>query len=200
MFSRYFLKFSFLLLPFFASALNAADIFLEGKAAYFYPFDNTFRDIYGNGGAAFGAEATFRVCNNTYGWVSADYFHKHGNSIGESDPTQIDMAPLGFGVKQFFPCGCTDFYVGAGILATYLHMDDDSPFVIQHITKWGVGAIGKAGVIYNISKNLFFDLFVNASYTKIDFHDTNDDTVIRYDADLSGLFIGGAIGYKFGCR
>jgi len=197
MFNRYFFKLSLLSLPLFVNVLSAVDVLVEAKAAYFYPFNDTFRDIYGNGGGMYGGEATFKVCNNFYGWVSGDYFRKDGSSIGENDPTTIEIVPIGLGVKQFFPCGCTDFYLGAGILTTYLHMRDDSPFVIPSTTKWGVGAIGKAGLIYNINKSFFLDLFLNVSYTRIDFHDTNDDTVIRHDADLSGCFIGGGIGYRF---
>ncbi len=179
------------------SPLRATDAFIEGKAAYFYPTDHQFRKIY-SGGGIYGLELTCQAWRHLYAWASADCFYQTGKSIGEKDSTHITFVPLGQGLKYLFPVSFVDIYVGAGILETWAHIKDHSRYVIRSNTKWGIGGIAKIGALFNINKHFFIDVFTNYSYTKIDFHKTNHGSVIRHDADLSGFWFGGALGYRFG--
>ncbi len=158
-----------------------------------------FRDIYSEGGI-YGGEFTWQMRQKLYGWISADYFSKKGFSIGEHDPTKITMVPLGAGLKLKFPFKRTvDLYIGAGVLGTYLHMRDHSPFVIPSSSKWGVGGIAKVGAICKIGEHFFIDLFTNYTYTKIDFDNADQEIVIRQNANLSNCSFGAGMGYRFGC-
>lgn len=183
----------------FTNTIHARDAFLEAKAAYFYPANSTFRDIY-SGGGIYGAELTCQAYKRLYAFASADYFHRKGSSLGESDPTTITFVPLGLGLKYLFPVHKRDFYLGAGVLGTYLHIQDDSPFVLRNSCKWGLGAVGKAGIVFNVSKHFIIDLFTNYTYTKIDFDNNDGGNVTRNTADISGWSFGAAIGYRFGCK
>lgn len=182
----------------FSTDLQAIDVFVEAKAAYFAPTDHKFRKIY-SGGGIYGGEISCQTYRNLYGWISGDYFSKKGSSIGEHDSTRITIVPLGIGLKYLFPISCADLYLGAGVLGTYVHMKDHSPYVIHHISKWGVGGIAKAGAIFNFGENFFADLFTSYTYTEIGFHRTDDGKVTRNNAHLSGWAFGLGIGYRFGC-
>lgn len=182
------------------SQAEAFDLLPEARVAYFYPTNHRFREIYGHGGALYSAELNFSTCYNFYGWLGAGYFTKSGESIGEKNHTRIQFVPLSLGLKYLFCFPCYPSfrpYLGAGLLVTYLHMHDDSPFVIEKISKWGVGGIAKLGLIYNFWNCFFIDLFTDYSYTKIDFRKTRHHKVSRHDANISGFSFGGGLGYWF---
>lgn len=178
--------------------LNARDVLVEGKAAYFAPTDNKFRKIY-SGGGIYGGEITVNLYDNLSGWLSADYFIKDGSSIGEHDSTRITLIPIGIGLKYFIPINCADLYIGAGALGISVDMKDRSPFVIHHISKWGLGGIAKAGALFYIAEELFADLFTSYTYSELGFHQTDHGRVTRRHANLSGWSFGIGIGYRFGC-
>jgi hypothetical protein len=185
-------------LSIFSTKLQAIEVFIEPKAGYFYPTDRTFREIY-SGGGLYGGELTCQAYRNLYGWISADYFSKKGFSIGEQYATRITLVPLGAGIKYFFPFNSVDFYLGAGVLGTYLQMKDHSPYVIRNISKWGPGAIAKTGAIIKFSENIFADLFTSYTHAEMDFHGTDHGKVTRHHANLSGLTFGIGIVYPLGC-
>lgn len=173
-----------------------ADVFTEVKAAYFRPTAREFRSLYSDSGL-YGIELTGQVWRGLYAWGSTDCFYQTGKStLGNS--TKVTMVPIGLGLKYLIPVKEADVYFGAGILGTYLHTHDRSPYVIQHNSHWGVGAILKAGVFLLAKEHLFFDLFTNYSFTKVNFHDTDGGKVIPLQADISGWSIGAGIGYRFG--
>lgn len=179
------------------STITCHHLFVEFKAGYFLPFDHFFRDIYSGGGGIVGGELSYRVYSKFYAWLTGDFFFEEGLSIGDQDDTEIYIVPIGLGLKYFFPYKCLDFYLGGGLLVTYLHMEDHSPFVIPRSSKWGAGGIAKAGLIMKLNQHVFIDLFTSYNYTRIHFHDTDGGRVVRHTADLSGLIFGGGIGFAF---
>jgi hypothetical protein len=195
-----FKKLFWLSLSLFAYTLHA-DVFVEGKAAYFRPTNRDFREIYSDGGI-YGFEVTGQAWRDLYAWGSADCFYQSGSTSGFESSTTLTMVPLGLGLKYLFPVKSADFYFGAGMLGTYLHTKDNSPFVIRNSSNWGFGGIVKAGIYILAREHLFIDLFTDYSFMKVDFHHTDGGRVIRHQADLSGWSIGAGIGYRFGanCR
>jgi hypothetical protein len=192
-------KYYFILAMFLASAsLKATDVLVEFKGAYFYPQSSVFRHIYHNA-ALWGPEVTFKLCDQFYGFVSADFLIKRGDSIGLHTPTKVFLIPLGVGLKYFIPFHYGDFYVGLGFQPTRLHTNDCSPFVVREHTKWGYGGIAKFGTYINLSCNLILDLFVDYSFVKVPFHCTQGPTgpLIPRKADISGAIFGAGLGYRF---
>ncbi len=181
------------------SSLTANEVLTEFKAAYFHPESTIFRRIYGSAGI-YGAEVSVQTWCNFYTWASGDFFIKSGHSIGLRDDTKIYFIPVGLGFKYFFPLDCWDFYLGGGALGTYVHIKDDSSFVVHHSQNWGWGAIGKVGVIRTLGSWFFFDLFTSYSYTHVGFHRKDNHVITRHTANLGGWSIGLGIGFYLGCR
>ncbi len=149
--------------------LLESQVNVESQVAYFQPTDDTFRDVYSRGGVIFGLEATrVRAWRGFYPWVSARYFGKSGRSSGLGDRTKIDIVPIGAGLNYLF-CGSQhyDLFIGAGMLPTYLHITDESNFVIRKNNNWGLGGIVKMRLHFNITKSFFIDLFSDYSFIKI---------------------------------
>jgi hypothetical protein len=173
-------------------------IYLEAKGACFYPTNSMFRKIYGSTGGIYGIESTLLFRKGIALWASFDCFYQSGFSIGSRNPTDITIVPFGIGLKYFVPISFVDLYLGAGVLGSYLHMHDQSPYVVKKPLSWGVGPIVKLGAIFNLPRFVFLDLFVNYSYTQIGFNDKQGKPVDLYRADISNCLFGVGIGYRFG--
>lgn len=172
-------------------------ILLEAKAGFFVPTSHLFRKIYGIGGGIYGLEFSIESRKNLYAWTSFNYFTKSGHSQGSHNKTSLSFIPIAFGFKYIFPFCNWDIYLAAGALATYLHINDHSSFVIRPLNKWGVGGIAKFGALWNITDWIFLDFFGDYSYMKIDFHNTRGGTLVRHDANISGFSFGGGFGFRF---
>lgn len=176
------------------TSVYSSDILVEGRAAYYYFTDSTTRDIYGNTGL-YSLETNFSSCGNIYSWASAGYLYASGNTKLENTSTKLTYVPLALGLKYMCCFNCFRPYIGGGLLVSYLHTTDDSPFVVKVRNKWGVGGIFKSGVLWDFTQCFFLDVFLDYSWMKIDFKDT--DKTSGRTADLSGLSVGAGIGYRF---
>jgi len=175
--------------------LYAGDTSLQAKAAYFYPTSGRFQDIY-SGGGIYGLEFNGSVWRQLHIWTSIDFFSKNGHSIGENDKTNIFFMPIGLGLKYIYDIKNFSFYFGAGAITTYFRTKDYNPYVIPIVSKWGIGAIIKTGCFLKLPHHVFLGLNVDYSFMNIKFHTINAG-LPRYDADLSGVTVGGSIGYLF---
>lgn len=173
-------------------------VLFEFKAAYFRPTNSCVREIYGHGGAIYGPEVTFQLCQNScwYGFASINFLSKHGHSIGACDRTKLSIMPLAFGAKYFVPSCCGDFYVGLGFQPIRLKTTNCSPFVIQKTSKWGVGGIAKFGLYSCLTPCIFLDLFIDYSFTRVNCNKCFDCT-IPLKVRLDGVLLGAGLGYKF---
>jgi outer membrane protein W len=178
---------------------NGSEVLIEGKAAYFLPENKKFRKIYPDLGL-YGAEVSVALYPQLYGWVAIDTLSKTGTSLGCKQKTNLWMMPVDAGLKYFFACQSlpVNFYVGAGLSATYVNIHDHSPYVIAKTSRWGVGGIGKLGSIVYVD-DFFLDLFVNYSYVPIDFPRYNQRNVSRNSMNFGGWAFGIGLGYKFPC-
>ncbi|HSX26868.1 MAG TPA: hypothetical protein VLE89_07690 [Chlamydiales bacterium] len=176
----------------------ANQVFLEGKAAYFWPQDHRFREIYGAGGL-YGLEMTIQGKGNIYVWLSADYFTKNGSSVGGNYGTKIDMVPLAIGLKcNFLSIRKGEFFLGLGATGTYVHIHDFSPYVIQKTSKWGAGGIAKLNLLLRLPRSCYIDLFTNYFYNQMEFDNTEHGKVPRRDVNFGGFIFGAALCFPFG--
>lgn len=180
-------------------SLKAHDILIEAKAAYFLSTNHTFKKIYNHGGGIYGGEITCNLygCENLYGFFSADFLSKKGNSIGLCTPTKVDIANLGFGLKYLFPFCYGDFYVGLGVLPTHLRTNDCSPYVIPKRSKWGCGGIAKMGAIFDLEKSYFLDVYFDYSFANVPFKCCQNQITQPRTAHLNGCWFGAGFGYRF---
>lgn len=187
-------KIIFLTLVFCGFSLYSENVQIEARAAYFYPTDSNFRDIYHSGGI-YGIEINVPVTGWIYPWASASVFYKSGRTNLKSK-TSVTMIPFGLGVKaKICFWDCLYPYVGFGVLGTYLHAKNHSNFVLKNRDKFGFGGIVKTGAYYEVWDCFFIDIFLDYSFTKFHFHKTN--LTIGRSPSTSGISAGGGIGYKF---
>lgn len=190
------------------SLADAVEVLTEVKGAYFYANDSRFRDIYDQYGL-YSLETSVQVwCTDLYVFGSAGYLYASGDSLiepgvseianREKSSTNLNLVPLAVGLKYYFPleCYCISPYIGAGALFSYARIENNYPYVAEHLSHWGYGAIGKVGVLVDLSYCLFLDLFAEYSYMEIDFNEHHENVVNRR-ADLSGFNFGAGIGYRF---
>lgn len=191
-----FIMLSAIALAISSTQLQANDILLEARGAYYGPTNSLFREIY-SGSGRYGLEVSAQAWKGLYPFVSVDYFYKSGHSIGGCNNTNITLVPIGVGLKYLFPFQEKfDFYVGAGVVPTYMRIRDQGPFVEPTTHKWGVGGVAKTGFLYTFTNGVFLDLFGDYTYTKINI-DQDDCCVERNNADVSGWAVGLGIGYRF---
>lgn len=188
-----FVAFSFLSL----SQLDCScDFLTEAKASYYYFTSSRTREVY-TGSGLYSIELSLETWSDLYAWLSAGYLHASGRTKADNHKTTLQMVPLNFGIK-YMPCWEKYHpYVGLGLSATYMHTEDDSPYVIQNNDKWGVGVIGKLGFLAYMTECMFLDLFMDYTYVKVCFNKTPPEFVVRRDADLSGIAFGAGIGWNF---
>lgn len=170
--------------------------FVEAKIAYFRPTSGDIRQIYDRGIPMVGIEGSARACPYLYPWASVGYLQQIGHTPIYHTRTQVQLAPIGFGLKFLYDFKPLSVYAGAGALISYLRMKDDSPYVIPSSSKWSWGGIGKVGLLFFPIKHFSVDLFADYSYMKFDFH-KGERKVIRRDVDFSGWSFGGALGFAF---
>lgn len=179
--------------------LISNDILLEFKGAYFHATGSRFKKIFAKGGALYGPELTFQLCDsNWYGFLSVDFFRNKGHSIGSNTPTSIRLVPVGIGLKYFMPTcwECADFYAGLGFQPVHVRIENNSQFVPNQ-KRWVLGGIAKLGSYINFSCNWFLDLFIDYSFAHISARTTQIPPVVPLSSSISGAIFGVGLGYRF---
>jgi len=179
----------------FFSSLQAVEILPEARAAYFYPTDDRFRDVYSDAGL-YSIETSVQAWKQLYPWASVGFLYTSGSSVGEGSKTRLYMIPIGVGLKYLFDFDRLQPYLGLGVVGAYANIHNDSSFVARRQSDWGVGGIAKTGCLAYVTQNLFLDIFLDYTYLKINFGNSKKNVLTRR-ADLSGLSVGGGIGYRF---
>jgi hypothetical protein len=182
--------------------LAGRDIILEFKGAYFRSTDCRFKQIYNKGGALYGPEVTFRLCECKpwYGFASIDYLAKRGHSIGLCSPTKARMLPLALGVKYIKPVRCADLYAGLGFQAVNLRTSNCTPDIAIKTSKWGYGGIAKLGAYFDLCRDFVLDLFVDYSFVKVGkpiLCQPISGSIFPLSAKLNGAVFGAGFGYRF---
>lgn len=170
------------------------DVLLEAKGSIFVPTDETFRDIYGNCGV-FQVEMTTKLFKELYNFTSVGVLLKHGNTVELDTPTKLSMINIGFGLKGFVPFNHGNFYVGLGILPTYIKIENDVNDALITNTNWNCGGVGKIGLLVDLGRSAFVDLFFDYNFVKSTFYSSNPTqaNISHFDGCLFGL----GFGYKF---
>lgn len=195
----------FLFLLFASSQLSSAESFdIQARVAYFYPQDHKIREIYGKHGfPEYEVEASVPLAwclnNCSYDWdiwTNLSYYQKTGHSTFFKHHTRMNDWALNFGVKHYF-CACERLrpYLGFGAGAAYVRFHDTGPLVNRHVHKWGAAILAKSGIRYDVTCQLFVDLFVDYSYHWFKFH--GKTCVHHRNANTGGVKAGIGLGYQF---
>jgi len=184
-------------------------IILEFRPSYFYPISKEIREAFHNGGINYQITGQFPLY---YGkdawlqginvWAAVDYFSRDGRTSGLNNKTKLRIIPLTLGLKFFFPplgtVAPVNFYLGTGMKYFFVHNYTDSDFVKRNIDVNGMGGVVETGFTTTVVEHLVFDVF--GSYS---FRTFGPPNLSKYPAveptvmNISGINIGGGIGYKF---
>lgn len=183
-------------------SLQAYDV--EARVAYFIPEDNRLRHIYGNNGfAEYELEASMPLCcccECACDWdafANLAYYDKKGR-VSSCVPAKSEVTHWAFnvGVKRYFDiCEIVRPYLGLGAGFAHVRFHDKSPFVRQHRDKWGVATLIKSGIKYDVTCNIFLDLFVDYTYHFFNFNRYSCSNV--RSVNTGGFKIGLGLGYQF---
>lgn len=172
---------------------------IEAKVSAFFPSAHVTRQIFSTVMPYYEFEIAHLFCNNWQLWLNAGYLTDKGHAIGSQNKTTIQLVPLTFGLKYFYPFKSSwDFYAGAGIVCSFLKDKDYSPFVHKNISQKTAGGIAKLGFMYQCNTSFFIDFFTEYIYQKFSFHCIYPEHfTVRNNFNMSGLKIGGGIGFDF---
>lgn len=181
-----------------ALQLSAVEVLTEGRIGYFLPTNEQFKETYGEDGMIGSIESSFKATDRLYPWANISYYANSGHAGEDHKKTHIYFLPIGAGLKYIYPFENFSVYGGLGVLPTYLHIKNNSHFLVREQAKWGCGGVAKFGFLSNKIWNFFLDLFAEYSYINIHFHKKGKLAI--NPAILSNFTFGGGIGYHFGCK
>lgn len=177
--------------------LEARDILVEFKTAYFSSSESRVKKIYGTGAVMYGPEVSFKLCGdrNWYGFAAVNYLSKNGRSIGFCNKTSMQLVPISLGLKYFIPVCWGDWYAGLGFQALNLTTKNCSQFVNKCTSKWGFGGVAKVGALFNLSCDWFLDFFIDYNFIKIGREACCKTVPLK--VNLDGALFGAGLGYRF---
>ncbi len=169
---------------FLSVIVYATDITVELQGHYFYPSEKAFKDIYG-GGMVVGGEISVGIWRNFELWFGGSYFSKKGELTFTREETELEIYPIGGGLKYKLSTGIFDLYAGAGL--NYYWYKESNP--LGDVSEGGLGCTGKIGSYVRITGGFLIDLYLNYSYCKVKPAD--------FEIDIGGIEAGMGIGYRF---
>ncbi|MBN1273565.1 MAG: hypothetical protein JXB26_14965 [Candidatus Aminicenantes bacterium] len=157
---------------------------IMGKASYFYPQEEAFRDIY-EGGLRYGGEIEVAIWKGIGIWLGGDYFFKKGELTFTKEKTSLWIIPAYFGLKFRLPEKSVSPYFGLG--AGYFFFKEDNP--IGKVDEGKIGGIAQLGFTFSVGGPIFFDLQFTYTYCEV--------KPSGVKAQLGGLQGGVGLGFQF---
>ncbi len=191
---------------------------LELRTAYYYPSAKKVRKIYSSGWLDYQIETSKRLWEHFDVWGGVSWANKRGHARSYDrefkDDTRLSIVPLSVGVKGIYSLfGSIEFYVGAGICYSFLHVRNHcredysheglsrSPFK-RDIHRNDVGAIVQTGFHYTLSETVFLDCFADYLSQQFRFPRRGREShahryIFKEHLNCSGFKLGAGIGVYF---
>jgi len=167
--------------------LSAGPFSLKIMGGFFFPSDQVFHEIYGSGDTS-GIEVTLEINKKLDFWVRAAYFFKRGHLTLTREPTQVEIIPIGYGIKYKVSLKKLKniiFYAGAGL--DYFVFSEVN--VLAEINTGNMGFSGRGGVSFQFFKGMLAELYLN--YSRCFIHPA------EYRVNIGGWQIMFGLGYHF---
>lgn len=189
----FYLYFICFLLPLFLSSWEG-----ELRVSGYHPTSEKFRRIYDEWIPQYQLEGSGELDENWKVWGNVAWLQKRGESEGLHNKTTLHLIPLSLGVKRVFCCNdLFSLYLGAGVSYAFLHIHDDSHYVIKHTSKRAWGAIFKSGIYVPISECFYLNLFTDYLYQPFHFsHHHGSPRVERHSINAGGWSVGLGVGAR----
>lgn len=169
------------------------------RASYYRPSSDIMREVYPHAIVDWGIEGSRKLPHHNEVWGAVDWVSKHGCSLcfEEKSQTRLSFVSISAGVKHLFNIrNCLQFYLGAGPAYTFMHIHDKYPYVQEHVSDYGLGALFKGGFRFTRS-HIFLEFFTDYFLQHISPTWFCDNNVAHCTANLNGIRVGGSIGFKF---
>lgn len=202
----------------------------EVRVAYYQPSSKRVRHIYSDGWADYQLELSksfkgfgelLKGCGcdglkdiELRGWVGVSGFSRKGDSIGFHNDTKLQLIPISFGLKIFYPIFCnTKVFIGGAACYSFLRIHDHSDYVHQHIRKEDWGGLFQSGITYDFCNWAYASIFFDYYFQRFHFHDekissfsrSSDSYYLgrnsrfndRFDLNMNGYKVGVGLGISF---
>ena len=163
---------------------GAATVRLELKASYFRPTEQAFLDIYG-GGPRYGGEVDIGLWKGFDVWLGGNYFSKEGELTFTKEKTELQIIPVGAGLKYRWTKGIIRFYTAAG-LSSFQYKESNP---IGDFSRSRMGLTAEMGSYVKIAGGLLIDVYLNYSVSYIETAD--------FKVNIGGLGAGLGLAYEF---
>ena len=167
--------------------LSAGPFTLKIIGGFFYPSDQAFREIYGSGDTS-GIEVTLELNKRLDFWARATYFFKRGHLTLTREPTQVEIIPIGYGIRYKFSLKNLKnvvFFAGAGL--DYFVFSEVN--VLAEIDTGNMGFSCRGGTSLRLFKGMLAELVFNYSRCFIQ--------PAEYRVNIGGWQIMLGLGYNF---
>jgi hypothetical protein len=166
-----------------SGSAEAVAVRLEFKASYFQPLEQAFRDIYG-GGLRYGGEVDIGLWRRFDVWLGGSYFSKEGELTFTKEKTELQIIPIGAGLKYRWTKGAIQFYTAVG-LSSFQYKESNP---IGNLSESQQGMTVEMGSYVKIAGGLLLDVFLNYSVSYLRSED--------YEVNIGGLGVGIGLAYQ----
>ena len=186
------------------------------KQGYFIPQEKVLRDIFSccgsKGGYFVEGALRYNVWDCLYLELNGSYFGRKGRAVistttpdnscckqscGCGEGVSFKMPTIGLGLKYYWWFhDCISLFVGGGIKGFFVKIKNDSLYVPRCDNKNAVGGFVHTGLLFDVYKGLFIELFADYLGTRLKCP-CADTSSIQYKLNVGGFAGGLGIGYKF---
>ena len=198
----------------FTNYAHEHGVMLALKQGFFIPQEKTLRTMFdccgSKGGYFVEGALRYNVWDCLYLELNGSYFGRKGRSVISTTDNSSDsccnecgerisfkMPTIGFGIKYFYWFhDCISFYAGGGIKGFFVNIKNDSDYVPRCDKQNTVGGFIHTGLLFDVYKGLFIELFADYLGAKLKCPRSNAD-LIGYKLNVGGFAGGLGIGYSF---
>ena len=170
-----------------AEAAEDKAVSIKLGAAYFWPKDDIFREVYG-GGPRLGIGIEIPIVGGFRGWAGAEMFRKGGDVTFTGQATTLRIVPVFGGLDYRLPGKVIQPY--AGVALAYFMFKEESGLGI--VRGKNLGFLGQAGAVLKIGPSLGLDVHARVTACR-----AKPDLAEAVPAEIGGYELGGGLVIRF---
>jgi len=170
-----------------AEAAESKAISINLGAAYFWPKDDIFREVYG-GGPRFGVGIEIPIVGGFRAWAGAEMFRKGGEVTFTGQATTLQIVPVFGGVDYRLPGKVIQPY--AGLALAYFMFKEESE--LGTVRGKDLGFLGQAGAVFQIGPSLGLDVYARVTACR-----AKPDLPEAVPAEIGGYELGAGLVIRF---
>lgn len=200
-------KFLFILLLCMSTAYGS-HICVEGRFGGFYFTSNSVEKVYPGWDFGFGVAAGFSSCGffelvlqygfakkDGQGYLTGQLPTISGTNLYQTHSTRVVYQNFDVLIKAYYPvCDWMKPYVGIGPRALFLDIDNQSPYVRQHVCKTYAGGVVAGGIHFS---GCFWYINPFVEYGFVPTSLSTNKSSFTYNANFDNLFVGAAVGFCY---